>query len=323
MIDLDQLAAFVAIAERGTVTAAARKLHRTQSAISRRLALLEDALNAPLFARLGAKLVLTDCGRAFLPFAENALAAVESGREAVREQLAPDAGSVSIAIVGTLVEAPLAIALRGLPRAGLEVTVLTATSADVSTLVRRGEAQLGVRYLADRDDRELACEPLGVERMCVVASPEAGADRAIRWIGFPDRTTRADLGRLLRQQLMAAGIGAATIMSVDSLSAQKRLVEAGIGVALLPESSVRDELTRGTLVVLDMPRMTTTFEVQLVYRRDGYLSPAARNLITLLQRAFAGRAGRQSRSEHIASSRKHGDVREPRGRRRARPRCGR
>jgi DNA-binding transcriptional LysR family regulator len=294
MIDLDQLNAFIAIAELGTVTAAARKLHRTQSAISRRLALLEDVLSAQLFVRRGAKLALTDCGRAFLPFAESALAAVASGREAVREQLAPDAGSVSIAIVGTLVEAPLAQALRGLPHAGLEVTVLTATSAEVSRLVRRGEANLGVRYFADHDDRELVCEPLGVERMCVVGSPnEAASEKRPRWIGFPARTTKEDLGLLLRRQLTAAGAGVVSVMTVDSLSAQKRLVEAGIGIALLPESSVREELTRGTLVILAMPRIATSIDVQLVYRRDGHLSPAARNLISLLKRAFAGRSGRR------------------------------
>jgi DNA-binding transcriptional LysR family regulator len=290
MIDLDQLNAFIAIAERGTVTAAARKLHRTQSAISRRLALLEDALGAKLFDRRGAKLALTDGGRAFLPFAESALAAVVSGREAVRAQLAPEAGSVSIAIVGTLVEAPLAQALRKLPRAGLEVTVLTATSAEVSRLVRRGDANLGVRYLADDEDRELVCEPLGVERMCVVASAnEAPLDQPPRWIGFPARTTKEDLGLLLRRQLLAAGAGAVSVMAVDSLSAQKRLVEAGIGIALLPESSVRDELARGTIVIVEMPRVATTIEVQLVHRRDGYLSPAARNLMTVLKRAWKRR----------------------------------
>jgi DNA-binding transcriptional LysR family regulator len=164
----------------------------------------------------------------------------------------------------------------------------------VSRLVRRGEANLGVRYFADHDDRELVCEPLGVERMCVVGSPnEAASEKRPRWIGFPARTTKEDLGLLLRRQLTAAGAGVVSVMTVDSLSAQKRLVEAGIGIALLPESSVREELTRGTLVILAMPRIATSIDVQLVYRRDGHLSPAARNLISLLKRAFAGRSGRR------------------------------
>jgi DNA-binding transcriptional LysR family regulator len=290
MIDFDQLSAFIAIAERGTVTAAARKLHRTQSAISRRLALLEDALQAQLFDRRGAKLELTDCGRAFLPFAERAFAAVESGRAAVSEQLSPGAGSVSIAIVGPLVEAPLARALRGLPHSAAKLSVLTANSAEVSRLVKRGEANVGVRYF-DEDDRDLVTEQLGVEHLWVVAAPSYELAATPRWIGFPNRRTfKEDLGRLLSQQLTAAGATAADVMPVDSMSAQKRLVEAGLGIALLPESSVREELARGTLVKRDMPRVDTAIEIHLVYRREGYLSPLAQNVITWLRGAFT-RAG--------------------------------
>jgi DNA-binding transcriptional LysR family regulator len=289
MIDLDQLSAFIAISEGGTVTAAARKLHRTQSAISRRLALLEDALNARLFDRRAAKLALTDCGRAFLPFAESALAAIASGRAAVQQQLEPNRGSVSVAIVGTLVEMQLAQALRQLPNAHVGVSVLTAASADVSRLVRQGRAHLGVRYFED-DDPELVCTRLGVERMLVVASPQhRSALAAPRWIGFPLRTAKEDLGRLLHQQLTAAGMSSTEVMVVDSISAQKRLVEVGLGIALLPETSVRDELERGVLVSLDLERVTTAIEIHLVHRRAGYLSPAARNLITLLKRTFAQR----------------------------------
>jgi DNA-binding transcriptional LysR family regulator len=291
MIDLDQLEAFMAIAERRTVTAAARKLHRTQSAISRRLALLEHALSARLFDRRDVKLELTDCGRAFLPFAERALAAVASGREAVRQERRPHAGSVSIAIVGPLVEMPLAAALRALPHAGSKLSVLTASSAEVSRLVRRGHVNLGVRYFDD-EDAELECVRLGSEHMCVVAAPDHGpALEQERWIGFPtSRTAKDDLGRLLAQQLMTAGFHSFELMAVDSLSAQKRLVEVGLGVALLPESSVRDELARGTLVRLDMPRVSTSIDIHLVHRRAGYLSPAAHDVIALLRRAFASSA---------------------------------
>lgn len=294
MLDLDQLDAFIAISERGTVTAAARKLHRTQSAISRRLALLEDALGAQLFDRHGAKLALTDCGRAFLPFAERALAAVASGREAVQQQLAPGAGSVTIAIVGPLVETPLATALRALPRANSNLTVLTASSADISRLVRRGDASLGVRYFDDQD-AELAYVRLGTEHMCVVAAADHGPVREReRWIGFPTtRTAKDDLGRLLSQQLTAAGVKSPELMAVDSLSAQKRLVEVGLGIALLPESSVRDELARGTLVRVDMPRVSTTIDIHLVHRRESYLSPAAHDIIALLRRTFADKPTRR------------------------------
>ena len=72
---------------------------------------------------------------------------------------------------------------------------------------------------------------------------------------------------------------------IDSLTAQKRLVEAGFGIALVPESSVRDELRLGTLQVLNAPAVRTTVPVTLIHRRKGYLSPAARALLSLMSGA--------------------------------------
>jgi len=75
----------------------------------------------------------------------------------------------------------------------------------------------------------------------------------------------------------------ARIMEVDSLSAQKRLVEAGLGVALLPRSSVHQELEAGSLSIIPAPGIATTLPIVLIHRRSGYLSPAAHTLIEILE----------------------------------------
>jgi len=72
------------------------------------------------------------------------------------------------------------------------------------------------------------------------------------------------------------------ITLIDSLTAQKRLVEAGFGLALVPDSSVRDELKLGSLKALDIPTMRATIPVALIHRRNGYLNPAAQTLIALM-----------------------------------------
>src|SRR6516162_8763514 len=70
--------------------------------------------------------------------------------------------------------------------------------------------------------------------------------------------------------------------AIDSLTAQKRLVQAGFGLALVPESSVRDELKLGSLKELEIPALRASIPVALIHRRDGYLNPAARALIALM-----------------------------------------
>jgi len=80
----------------------------------------------------------------------------------------------------------------------------------------------------------------------------------------------------LASRLAVCGLTAAEIIPIDSLTAQKRMVEAGFGLALLPESSVDEELRTGTLRVLEDRAMRVTVPVVLLHRRRAYLSGAAR-----------------------------------------------
>jgi DNA-binding transcriptional LysR family regulator len=72
---------------------------------------------------------------------------------------------------------------------------------------------------------------------------------------------------------------------VDSLTAQKRLAEAGFGLAILPESSLDEEFRAGTLCAIDAPALTTTMPVALIHRRNAFQSGAMRALAAALSPA--------------------------------------
>jgi len=292
-MDIDEIRAFLAIAELGGFTRAARRLYRSQPAISRRLGLLEQELGAPLFERLRGRTRLTEAGRAFLPHAEAALASLRDGREAVRGLQAGIAGEVSLALVGTLADTQIVDQLRQFAKRakGVRLELRTASSREVTDLVRRGEATLGLRYHGS-DRSELVSREAGSEAMLVVAAREHRlAGRRVRntstlvgerWIGFPPAPGERDSGQVLARQLTRAGLEGAEVTLIDSLTAQKRLAQAGFGLALVPESSVRDELRQGALVALDIPAMRTRIPITALHRRNGYLSPAAKALLELL-----------------------------------------
>ena len=289
---IDEIRTFVTIAQLGGFTRAADRLHRSQPAISRRIGLIEEELGAPLFERVRGRIALTGAGRAFLPFAEAVLSAVEDGREAVRATIDGNAGAVSLALVGTLADSNIVDVLRQFARRSksVELDLRTATSQEVSDLVRRGEVTLGLRYHPDERE-DLESRVVGVEPMRVICStdhPLVGKRVLKRhlvqekWVGFPATRGRESFGRMLERLLAPIGTEDTKVTLIDSLTAQKRLVEAGFGIALVPESSVRDELKLGTLERLDVPAMRTSIPVALVYRRNGYLNPAARALIALI-----------------------------------------
>ncbi len=171
-MDIDGIQTFVAIAELGGFTRAGRRLHRTQPAISRRLNILEHELGAPLFERIRGNARLTEAGRAFLPHAEAALAALKDGQEAVRGLQGGLHGVVSLALVGTLADTHIVDVLRRFARRAKNVhlELRTASSTEVTDLVRRGEAMLGLRYFTS-DRAELVTLDAGSEAMLVVAEP--------------------------------------------------------------------------------------------------------------------------------------------------------
>ena len=101
-MDSDALLTFLTVHRRGGISHAAKVLHRSQPAISRRIALLEQELGVPLFERIAGRTMLSDAGRVLVPYAERAVAATQDAENAVRALARPNSGPIALAVVGTL-----------------------------------------------------------------------------------------------------------------------------------------------------------------------------------------------------------------------------
>ena len=195
-MEIDEIETFVAIAELGGFTRAARRLHRSQPAISRRLGILEHELGAPMFERMRGRARLTEAGRNFLPHAEAALR--RSGTGARRCAACKRHGGRDLARAGRHA-CRHAYRRRAAPVRGasknVRLELRTASSREVTDLVRRGEAMLGLRYFTS-DRPELVSLDAGSEKMLVVAAPGPSAGR-------PPDTPSAAIGRRAMDRLSA------------------------------------------------------------------------------------------------------------------------
>jgi DNA-binding transcriptional LysR family regulator len=290
-MDSDTLRTFAVVARTGGFSAAAEALRRSQPAISRRVAQLEADVGARLFDRTPGGVLLSDAGRALLPHAERVLAALDDAHGALAELNATPSGKIELAVVGTLAGAELTAPLRRFTRAHPKVRVglSIGTSAVVSERVRRGEATLGVRYHDDTAG-DLISLPLGAERALVACAsdhPQAGrriaslADLAGEtWLAFPNHYAwRETTAANVFAQFAVRGVDMPDWTPVDSLTAQKRLVEAGLGLALLPATNMAEERASGTIAVIEVGDLDVATPVVAVTRRGGYLSRAARTLL--------------------------------------------
>jgi DNA-binding transcriptional LysR family regulator len=173
------------------------------------------------------------------------------------------------------------------------LSLRTATSAEVSGLIARGEATIGLRY--DRDaSRDLDCELLFAEPLQVVCAPDhprAGRRvrklaelRGERWIAFPVVPGRREIAASHVFALFQVnGLGDVAWTPVDSLTAQKRLVEAGFGIALLSQSNAAEELASSALATIEVGDLVASHDVVAVTRRGGFLSAASRRLLEIIR----------------------------------------
>ena len=292
-MDMDQVRTFVTIAGTRSFSRATALLHRSQPAISRRIELLEQEMGAALFERRRSGITLTDAGAALLPYATAVLAALMDGSAAVQAVRSGAAGRISLALVGTLASERLSTVLQNFRRLhpAVRLDLQTATSQEVGELVQRGEATIGLRYLVDGNP-DLVTQIIAKDRLLVVGrSGHPLADgrkhRANelsdeRWVTFTSRRSQEHFVKFLERRLLAAGLEEPEIIPIDGLTAQKRLVEAGFGIALLAENNVQDELRVGTLKAIDVPALRASIPVTAVTRRNGFLSEAARKLLAMI-----------------------------------------
>ena len=294
-MDAESLRTFLAIHQSGGFSSGAERLARSQPAISRRIALLEEELGAPLFERATGGVVLSQAGRVLLPHAQRVLAALEDCKAAIDALRSGTAGPVSLAAVGTLAGANLTPILKRFSSSypAVELMLRTATSAEVSELVRSGEVTIGLRYHRDRS-ADLDCNDIAGERVKIICAPDhplAGMTvRSLRklagerWLAFPNahRLPETSPDNLFAQ-FQVLCISELHWTPVDSLTAQKRLVEAGYGLAVLPESAIKDELAAKSLAAIGVTGLQLANPVCVVTRRNAYLSPAAIALIALLR----------------------------------------
>jgi DNA-binding transcriptional LysR family regulator len=298
-MDSDALNTFLIVYRHGGITNAAKALHRSQPAISRRIALLEEELGVPLFERIAGHTMLSDAGRVMVPYAERAVAAAQDAENAVRALTHSNSGPVALAVVGTLAGGGLAAIMKRFAseHPKVDLTLRTATSAEVSNLIRRGEVTIGLRYDFDRSSdleyERLFAEPLQV--VCAPDHPRAGgrvsrlADlRSERWIAFPEVPGRREMtASHVFALFQTHGLGEINWTPVDSLTAQKRLIEAGLGIALLAQSNVADELRSSAIAAIGVGDLTASHDIVAVTRRGGFLSAASRRLLEIIRAHYS------------------------------------
>jgi DNA-binding transcriptional LysR family regulator len=286
-MDERRLRYFLAVADTGSVTAAARQLHIAQPSLSQALRSLEAELGSDLFERGGGRLRLAEAGRALVGPARRVLEGVEECRAALADVASLRTGTLRIAALATLAVEPVA-GLVGRFRAahpGVRVNVLEPETADgVASLVRSGTVEIGAAHLT-ATSAGLVVRPLGDQELLLVLPPGSPGDsrRPLRRadlaqlpfvVSPPGTSTRS----LLEEALGALGLTPEIAVETAARESVVSLVLAGAGAALLPAELAAEAGRRGASLRALRPAITRP--IGLLHRDRGP-SPAAARFIAL------------------------------------------
>lgn len=251
--DYRALAVFVAVAEAGSFSAAGRRLKLSTSVVSHHVTKLETKLDAPLFFRSTRSLSLTSEGQVILEVARKMVAAGEEAMDSLSATSEQPAGALRIAVPAFGENTAVHRAIWEFVRRHPLVTISLDSSDEQVDLIKDGY-DLAVR-LGDLSDSQLKGRRIGRFRRRVVASKAYLAEREP--VCSLEDLRKCDFLRyaMLSQKLTLTKGSQSVVFSpercrleVNSISAGKAAVLAGLGVLQIPLSEIEMELASGDLV---------------------------------------------------------------------------
>jgi DNA-binding transcriptional LysR family regulator len=295
-MELRHLEYLVAVAEEGSFTRAAARVHVAQPGVSAQIRQLERELGQTLLDRSGRRVTPTDVGAAVLPHARAALRAVEGVREAVQELSELIRGRVRVGMAAAPGAFRIADLLAGFHGAhpGVEISLLQDESAqllrslndgflDLALIGVSGPAPAGIERQVIVDDRLMA----GVHEEHPLAQRREVALRMLAQEPLICVPRGTGMRSALQEGCASVGVEPHIAFEAADPLVLAQLAVRRLGVAILPESAAGIE---PSLRMLAITRPSLRSRIELAWRHEGPqspIAPAARALIAAARAFFA------------------------------------
>lgn len=294
-MELRQIRYFIEVARREHVTEASNALHVAQSAVSRALANLEEELGVDLFIREGRNVRLTPIGRIFLGHMQQAMKVIEDATQIIEEYTDPERGTVNVGFPSSLATymLPTAISAFRNEYPDVKFQLHQGSYRHLKEAVVRGEINMALLGPVPADDKKLRGQILFTENVVALlpsshrlAEAEALKLNELREDAFVLFAKGFVLRDLVINACQQIGFEPDISFEGEDIDAIKGLVSAGLGVSLVPEITLIDNLPRSTVrVPIIEPQIRRS--VGMVVPRDRELLPTEKLFSQFLRDFFA------------------------------------
>lgn len=275
-MEIRQLRYFAVLAEELNFTRAAERLHMSQPPLSMQIAQLERELGVKLFVRNNRRVALTEAGKTFLDDVRIVLARVKDATTRVRAVDAGLAGRVEVGLSSSHFLGPAPALIAQYTRAHPQVSILLNEMNPASQLDALRERRIDVSIARSAvDDDELCSTPIWPDPL-VVALPKDHPLAARRRLRLADlagkafvmlRVDTSTFAEHIYELCRRQGTRPHVVQTVAEVPAQLALVGAGLGIALVPVSTVAH--FSDSVVACRLPDAVSAAGVHAVTRRDG------------------------------------------------------
>jgi len=290
-MEVRQLQIFRILAEELNFTRTAEKVHTVQSNVTAQIKALEKELGVPLFDRLGRRVTLTDAGRRFQPFAEQALVAMERGEHALRTGTEPS-GPLRISAPESVLTYRLPKVLRAFRRRfpHVELVFRPHLSDAMDVELETGKLDIAIGMCDTPSNPAHKSISLHMEKIFLIGHPShplverktvKPADLAGQTLLLTETGCgyRAKLDRVLALQNIRPG----NITEFSSVEAMKECVWMGMGLALLPAISVWRELRQNQFMALRWAGPSLDIATHVLWHKDKWISPPMAAFLELIK----------------------------------------
>jgi DNA-binding transcriptional LysR family regulator len=280
-LELRQLKTFQMVGKLLSFNRAAEHLHYAQSTVSAQIKALEEEFGVPLFDRLGKKIVLTGAGDLLMQYSEKLLTMGDETKAQVSGWEEPQ-GVLTLRVPQTIGICLMPEVFREFHKAYPKVGI-SVNSCALDPL--KQELQAGVTDLAFLiaeyvSAAELVVEPLGCLRIVAICAPEhpASTKTSFSLQNFHGETVLlpkydCSYKKEFERELTENKIQPGTKVEINSIEMIKQCVLKGIGITIIPEIFVRDEIRSGHLNVIPWPDTPLEKAILMLWHKDKWISP--------------------------------------------------
>jgi DNA-binding transcriptional LysR family regulator len=295
-MELRLLRTFKAVAEAGSFTHAASRIHLTQAAVSVHIRQLEEEVGTPLFLRVNKKLFLTEAGRALLAHAELILRAHDEAKAELAAIGGPSRGRMHVGVASTAITVhPLPEILSEIKRKHplLDLSVVGGTSEWIVEQILAGSIDAGLVSLPV-EETDIATETLRTDKLVAVMTAQHRLARAR--VLTADQLTAEPLilgekggntRRLIDLYFEKHNLHPNIVMELQRTEAIVKMVELGFGVTILPQKSVSTDVAGGRVRAVAVRDLNLEWEFGVAYLKSDYVAPVLESFLKLC-RAYLG-----------------------------------